>query len=160
MTLQMMLFLPDCTVWVFLKAFQQHLHAFLWLLSNSICKRISRVSRFSDWCSFEKICHKSEKTLSDSALDNGATRHISRMCNKLWIPKSSPMQKFIGQHFSGTCLLMWSERISSSFFKWSMWQLLTRSRSLKCSTITFTSLKIMSSSRNLYDSKSSIMPGH
>ena len=58
------------------------------------------MSCFSDRSSFEKICHKSEKSFFDSALDKGTTRRISRMCNKLQIHKSSPMQKIIGQHFS------------------------------------------------------------
>ena len=46
------------------------------------------------------MCYKSEKTLSDSALDNRATRHISRICNKLKIPKLAPMQKILGHYFS------------------------------------------------------------
>ena len=89
-----------------------------------------------------------------------ATRHIFRMCNKLQIPKLSPMRKIIGQHFSAEdfeTLWIWSKRISSSSFKWWKQQLLVRSRSLKCSAITFTLSKIMSTSRNLYDSESSIM---
>ena len=102
----------------------------LWSLSNRTCKRSSRVSCFSYWHFFEKICHKSEKTLFDSALDNRATIHISRMCNKLQIPKSSPMQKIIGQHCSAwdfeTHLLKRSKRIASSSFKWSMQQLLAK----------------------------------
>ena len=33
-------------------------------------------------------------------MENRGTRHISRICNKLQIPKLSPMGKIIGQHFS------------------------------------------------------------
>ena len=99
--------------------------------SDQICKRISRVSCFIDCRSLEKMSHKNEKTLSDSALDKGAVRQISRTCNKLWIPKSCPFRKITGQHLSEddfeTYLIMWSWRTSSSSCKWSiLWLLLCR----------------------------------
>ena len=112
-TLEMAIFLSDRTGWVFI---QNHVNIFIpFFLCSSydlICKRSYRVSFFNDWRFLEKMRHKREKILSDSALDNGATRHNSRRCNKLRIPKSLPIRKIIGQHFSAddfeTYLLIWS----------------------------------------------------
>ena len=100
-TLQMVLPLSDSSPGIHLKMSIASLYlSSCRLMSDQICKIISRVSCFIDCRSLEKICHKNEKTLSDSALDKGAVRQISRTCNKLWIPKSCPMHKNIGQHLS------------------------------------------------------------
>ena len=113
------------------------------LMTDWICKRISRVSSFIDCCSLEKMHHKNENTLPDSALDKGTARQISRTCNKLWIPKPCPLWEIIGQHFSEDdfemYLMMWSCRTSSSSFKWLILQLLVSKKDLKYSTMTFTS---------------------
>ena len=114
------------------------------LTSDQIRKRTSRVSCFIDCHSLEKVHHKNEKALSDSALDKETVRHISRTYNKLWIAKSCPIRKIIGQHLSEddfeACLMLWSWGTSSSSFKWLILQLLASSKDLKCSTMTFTSL--------------------
>ena len=75
-------------VGIHLKTCQQHLYTFLhaaWCLTEYV----------KDFC---KMKNKM-KILSDSALDKWTARQISRTCNKLWIPKSCPMQKILANIF-------------------------------------------------------------
>ena len=127
---------------------------------DQMCKRISRVSWFIDCHSLEKMIHKNEKTLSDSALDKGAVRQISRTCNKLWIPKSCPLQKIINWPVSFWGWL-WniSHYVIMENFKLFLQVVNTAiiskySKDLKCSTMTFTLSWIISTLRKAYDSDS------
>ena len=66
-------------------------------MSDHKYKISSRVSFFEDCRSFEKACHKKEKTSSDLALHIGKAIEILAMCKIFLIPSSCLRKNNIGQ---------------------------------------------------------------
>ena len=102
----------------------------------------SKVLFFNSWHSFEKACHKNEKTLSDSALQMGKAIDISATCKKFLMPISCLRENSIGQvlfdDFVKAKLITWLNAISASDFNFVMPQLFPLNCTSKTSFILLT----------------------
>ena len=87
----------------------------------------SKVSFFNNRHSFEKACHKNEKTLSSSILQMGNTIDISATCKKFLMPSSCLRENSIGQVLFDDLveakLTTWLNVISASNFNFVIPQL-------------------------------------